>query len=143
MQDDAAPIRRMARHSLGMAPRRYDQPSLVPSNSFRRSFESHSRGIRVPSLAEHLQLRIDTGLAIYFCDPRSPKQRGTNENTNGLLRQYFPKGTDLSDYTAADLAAVALALNSRPRNTLDWRTRAEALNELLPSTNTSPVATTG
>ncbi len=93
-------------------------------------------------LAEHVQLRIDSGLAIYFCDPRSPWQRGTNENTNGLLRQYFPKGTDLSAYTEADLAAVALALNSRPRKSLNWRTPAEALNELLRSPNTSAVATT-
>jgi len=93
--------------------------------------------------AEHVQRRIDTRLQIYFCDPRSPWQRGTNENTNGLLRQYFPKGTDLSAYSATDLAAVALALNTRPRKTLHWHTPAEALNALLRSTHTTPVATTG
>lgn len=82
-------------------------------------------------LAQHVQLRIDTGLQIYFCDPRSPWQRGTNENTNGLLRQYFPKGTDLGRYRKRELDAVALALNSRPRKTLGWRTPAEALNEIL------------
>src|SRR3979490_3066408 len=78
-------------------------------------------------LAQHAQLRIDTGLHVYFCDPHSPWQRGTNENTNGLLRQYFPKGTDLSRYTPAQTAAVAATLNSRPRKTLAWRTRAESL----------------
>jgi IS30 family transposase len=84
-------------------------------------------------MSQHAQLRIDTGLPVYFCDPRSPWQRGTNENTNGLLRQYFPKGTDLARHSAEDLAAVAAALNSRPRKTLAWRTPAEALNEFLRS----------
>ena len=82
-------------------------------------------------LAQHAQLRIDTGLEVYFCDPQSPWQRGTNENTNGLLRQYFPKGTDISRYSARELDAVASTLNSRPRKTLGWRTPAEALNEIL------------
>src|SRR5437899_6261640 len=82
-------------------------------------------------MAQHAQLRIDSGLAVYFCDPHSPWQRGTNENTNGLLRQYFPKGTDLSKHSNADLDAVALALNTRPRKTLGWKTPAEALDEYL------------
>jgi IS30 family transposase len=85
-------------------------------------------------MAQHAQLRIDTGLPVYFCDPRSPWQRGTNENTNGLLRQYFPKGTDLCRHGAEDLAAVAAALNCRPRKTLGWRTPAEVLDEQLLST---------
>jgi IS30 family transposase len=85
-------------------------------------------------MAQHAQLRIDTGLPVYFCDPRSPWQRGTNENTNGLLRQYFPKGTNLARHSAKDLAAVAATLNSRPRKTLGWRTPAEALNEYLMTT---------
>ena len=93
-------------------------------------------------MSQHAQLAIDTGLKVYFCDPRSPWQRGTNENTNGLLRQYFPKGTDLSVHPSRELQAVALALNTRPRKTLGWRTPAEAFNELLLSQHRSGVATT-
>jgi IS30 family transposase len=92
-------------------------------------------------MASHAQLRIDTGLRIYFCDPHSPWQRGTNENTNGLLRQYFPKGTDLSRHSPGDLAAVAAALNSRPRKTLGWKTPAETLVEFLYSCQQGRVAT--
>jgi IS30 family transposase len=92
-------------------------------------------------MTEHPRLRIDIGLQVYFCDPHSPWQRGTNENTNGLLRQYFPKGTDLAAHSADDLAAVAAALNARPRKTLGWRTPAEALGAALRSAQTG-VATT-
>jgi IS30 family transposase len=93
-------------------------------------------------MAQHARLRIDSGLQVYFCDPQGPWQRGTNENTNGLLRQYFPKGTDLSARSADDLAAVAAALNGRPRKTLGWRTPAEVLDEALQSAQ-GGVATTG
>ncbi len=93
-------------------------------------------------IAQHAQLTIDTGLPIYLCDPRSPWQRGTNENTNGLLRQYFPKGTDLSRHARNDLDAVSHALNSRPRKTLGWKTPAEAMAELLESAQQQSVAST-
>jgi len=92
-------------------------------------------------MAQHARLKIDAGVQVYFCDPHSPWQRGTNENTNGLLRQYFPKGTDLSMHSADEIAAVAAALNSRPRKTLDWKTPAESLDRLLLSAEKDRVAT--
>jgi IS30 family transposase len=93
--------------------------------------------------AQHAQLKIDTGLAVYFADPHSPWQRGTNESTNGLLRQYFPKGTDLSRWSPEDLEAVAATVNARPRKTLEWKTPAEALDNQLASLQQAGVATTG
>jgi transposase, IS30 family len=82
-------------------------------------------------MARHADITLATDLDIYFCDPHSPWQRGSNENTNGLLRQYFPKGSDLSVHSAEHLAAVAAELNERPRKTLCWRTPAQSLNDLL------------
>ena len=82
-------------------------------------------------MSEHAKLKVDSGVEVCFCDPQSPWQRGTNENTNGLLRQYFPKGTDLARHGPEDLAAVAAALNARPRKTLEWKTPAEILDEHL------------
>lgn len=85
-------------------------------------------------MAEHKRFTVDTGVQVYFCDPKSPWQRGTNENLNGLLRQYFPKGTSLRPYSQADLNEVALKLNTRPRETLGFRTPARKFGELVALT---------
>lgn len=97
---------------------------------------------RGKELSAHAQLTLDTGTRVFFADPHSPWQRPTNENTNGLLRQYFPKGTDLSRWSAEDLEAVALALNNRPRKVLSWRTPAEVFTEQLQSLQQPSVAST-
>lgn len=98
---------------------------------------------RGKEMSAHAKFSIETGIPVFFADPQSPWQRGTNENTNGLLRQYFPKGTDLSRWSAEEIEAVAHALNTRPRKTLGWRTPAEAFNEHLLLLQQAGVASTG
>ena len=98
---------------------------------------------RGKELSAHVRFTVESGVKVFFADPRSPWQRGTNEHTNGLLRQYFPKGTDLSRWSAQEIQAVANTLNSRPRKTLGWKTPAEALGVYLKSVQQSSVATTG
>ena len=97
---------------------------------------------RGKEMSAHAQFRIETEIPVFFADPHSPWQRGTNENTNGLLRQYFAKDTDLTRWSAEDLDAVALALNTRPRKTLGWKTPAEALDDYLRSLQQPGVAST-
>jgi len=105
-----------------------DSFSVMP-DQIRRSL-TWDRG---KELAAHAEFTQQTGIPVYFADPHSPWQRGTNENTNGVLRQYFPKGTDLSRWNRHELEAVAAAINSRPRKILGWKTPAEALDDHLRS----------
>lgn len=97
---------------------------------------------RGKEMSAHAQFKIETGIPVFFADPQSPWQRGTNENTNGLLRQYFPKGTDLSRWSAEEIETVAHALNTRPRKTLGWKTPAEAFNDQLLLLQQAGVAST-
>jgi IS30 family transposase len=95
---------------------------------------------RGKELSAHATFKVETGIPVFFADPHSPWQRGTNENTNGRLRQYFPKGTDLSRWSAEEIEAVAAAINARPRKILGWKTPAEALDEHLRSPQPAGVA---
>ena len=113
--------------AIGTLVERTTRTILTLSEQLRRSL-MWDQGAE---MAQHARLKIDAGVQVYFCDPHSPWQRGTNENTNGLLRQYFPKGTDLSVHSAEEIAAVAAALNARPRKTLKWETPAEVFDHLL------------
>jgi len=90
---------------------------------------------RGSELTDHTKFTVATDVKVYFCDPSSPWQRGSNENTNGLLRQYYPKGTDLSDVSQAQLDAVAKKLNTRPRETLNWKTPAYILESSVSTTH--------
>jgi IS30 family transposase len=114
--------------------------ALTPLPEHLRRSVTWDRG---KELARHAELSVATGISVYFCDPYSPWQRGTNENTNGLLRQYFPKGTDLARYDRREVQAVADALNNRPRKALEWKTPAEVLADQLHSRSRHGVATTG
>lgn len=98
---------------------------------------------RGKDLSDHARFTIESGVQVFFADPHSPWQRDTNENTNGLLHQYFRKGTDLSRWSDQDIQAVAQTLNTRPRKTLGWKTPAETLNEYLQPIQQPNVATTG
>jgi IS30 family transposase len=95
---------------------------------------------RGKELSAHAAFNVETDIPVYFADPQSPWQRGTNENTNGLLRQYFPKGTDLARWNAEEIEAVATTLNGRPRRILGWKTPAEAFDEHLRSLQSAGVA---
>lgn len=130
-------VERKARHTL-LVPIRGDHSAQRVGDALIEVYAQLPSALRRTltwdqgnEMFQHERIEQASGLRIYFADPHSPWQRGTNENTNGLLRQYFPKGTDLACHSPDDLAAVADVLNSRPRKTLGWRTPAEVLDELL------------
>lgn len=133
--------RRMGQRCPGMAPKAVRDAITGTITTLPEQFRRSLTWDQGAEMARHARLRIDTGLQVYFCDPHSPWQRGTNENRNGLLRQHFPKGTDLGIYGAENLTAVAAVLNAKPRKTLGWKTPAEALDAALQSVQ-GGVATT-
>jgi len=116
------------RHAERVAALLADKMETLPE--FMRNSVTWDQG---KEMARHADFTVRTGMPVYFCDPHSPWQRGSNENTNGLLRQYFPKGTDLSLHTQEELDRVAAQLNGRPRETLNWRKPIEVFNDLLAS----------
>lgn len=139
----------------GLIPRRKNGPALAGYSAVTMASALKSAVTEMPELlwqsltwdrgkelSDHARFTIESGVKVFFADPHSPWQRGTNENTNGLLRQYFPKGTHLSRWSTREIKAVASALNSRPRKTLGWRTPAEKLDEYLKTVQQSSVATT-
>ncbi len=128
-----------AGHGAGAARDAITATIIEPPAPLRRSL-TWDQGAE---MAQHALLRVETGLDICFCDPQSPWQRGSNGNTNGLLRQYFPRGADLSLHGADELSALAHALNTRPRRALGWRTPAEAFGDVLKHAISDGVATTG
>lgn len=142
--------------SYGMIPRTKNGPALAGYRAITMANAPKKTMIGLPAeswrsltwdrgkeLSDHACFTIESGVKVFFVDPHSPWQRSTNENTNGLLRQYFLKGTDLSRWSDQEIQAVAHALNTRPRKTLGWKTPAETLNEYLKSIQQSSVATTG
>lgn len=141
-------------HGYGLTPRTKNGPALAGygavtmKNALAATMSTLPEQLRRSltwdrgkELSQHVAFKVETGIPVYFADPQSPWQRSTNENGNGLLRQYFPKGTDLTRWTAEDLEAVAMTLNNRPRKILGWRTPAEALAERLHSLQQAGVAT--
>jgi IS30 family transposase len=132
-------VERHSRYVLLERLPRADSPTVVNALARRiqrlpPSLKQSLTWDRGKEMAQHKQFTIATDVQVYFCDPQSPWQRGSNENTNGLLRQYFPKGMDLSQVTQQQLNAVANKLNTRPRRTLNWKTPAEVLNAAVAST---------
>jgi len=145
----------VSEEGYGLTPRTKNGPALagygaVTTNALKKTVTSLPAQLwqsltcdRGKELPDHARFTIESGVKVFFADPNSPWQRGTNENSNGLLRQYFPKGTDLSRWSAQEIQAVAHTLNTRPRKTLNCKTPAEALNNYLKSIQQTNVATTG